>query len=105
MAALSPTCAPLAVITTVSHHLQYIHHKTISKNVFYKKQELEYIAYQTTMSVLVDSMIMNISDFYNQNKLDTDRPEEHLIEFNKLQNIDYLLFLFSAYTVGENVVL
>lgn len=65
------------------------------KNVFYKKQELEFVSYQTTMPVLVDGMMMNIGDFYNQHKLDYDRPDGYLIEFSKLQNIEYLIELYT----------
>lgn len=64
------------------------------KNVFFKKQTLETVSYNTSIADLVDGMFMNIVDFYNQEVNDTDRPNGHTVEFYNLYNTDYLVSLY-----------
>ena len=66
-----------------------------TKNVFYKKQQIEKVNYsQTTMLHQFDAMFENLRDFYVNIKQDTDCPPELTIDFGKILNLDYLIELY-----------
>lgn len=65
------------------------------KNVHFKKQELEFVDYaQVCMSTRVDQTVMFIRGWVDVFKADTDIPNDLVIDFGNLYNIDYLATLF-----------
>ena len=65
------------------------------KNICYKKQHQDWINYsQTPFSYQFDQIFEGLKDWYFKLTTDTDSPEDLLIDFGKLYNIDYLNNLF-----------
>ena len=65
------------------------------KNIFYKKQNLDWINYtQTDFVFQFDQIFEGLKDWYFKIKNDKDLPDGLVIDFGKLYNIDYLVELF-----------
>lgn len=65
------------------------------KNVHFKKQQLESVDYgEASMATRVDQALMFISDWYTLYKLDVDLPDDMLIDFGMLYDVEYLANLF-----------
>jgi hypothetical protein len=67
------------------------------KNVFAKKQLLETVDYSGADFVMqIDIHFMHIHDFYTQLKLDQDLPDDVVIDFGQLYDIEYLTELYTV---------
>ena len=73
-----------------------------TKNVFYKKQQIEKVFYsQATMLQQFDMMFENLKDFYFQIKEDLDCPPELMLDFGKFSDINYLTKIYQDANQSE----
>jgi hypothetical protein len=65
------------------------------KNVFYKKQNIEFVKFtQADRVVQFDAIFENMKDFYFKLKEDTDCPADLTIDFGSITDISYLVELY-----------
>jgi hypothetical protein len=68
------------------------------KNIFYKKQQVENIDWShANYHRQFDGYFENIKNWYFEIAADTDLPQNHLVDFGQLQNIDFLIDLYSKF--------
>lgn len=64
------------------------------KNVFFKKQHLEMVDWsRANFTRQLDGMLCNINDWYQWLKQDTDTPDDLVIDFDRVTDLDYLVSL------------
>jgi hypothetical protein len=68
------------------------------KNIFYKKQQVEVIDWsQANYQTQFDGYFENIKNWYFEITQDVDLPQNHLIDFGQLQDIDFLKDLYCQF--------
>jgi hypothetical protein len=74
--------------------------KASLKNIFYKKQQVEIIDWsQANYHRQFDGYFENIKNWYFEITQDVDLPQNHLIDFGQLQDIDFLKDLDSILSI------
>jgi len=67
------------------------------KNIMYKKQYVEKIDFrQTAMTQQVDACFVNLQNWYEINRVDIDCPSDMIIDFDKINDITYLVDLYKS---------
>ena len=68
------------------------------KNIFYKKQQVENVDWTYANHLIqFDGYFENLKTWYERVTQDTDLPDEHIVDFGQLHNIDFLVELYTDF--------